>query len=338
MYWNRTVSLIAAAATAVAMSAALIAAAPQAQDLSKAKGAIRMDGSSTVYPISEAVGEQFYEAAPGVKLAIGRSGTGGGFKKFTVGETDLSNASRPIKKSEMDMASSKGIEFVELPIAYDGLTMVVNKSNTWVKQLTIEQIKKIFNAATAAKTWKEVDPSWPAETIKIYAPGTDSGTFDYFKEVIIGKDGQVRADMSVSEDDNQLVRGIEGDKNALGFFGYYYFESNKDKLRDIPVVNPKTNVAVEPTAKTIENGTYAPFSRPLFIYVNKAALAQPHIMAFSEFYLANAAKMAKEVGYVPLPAAVYDRAKANLKAQRVGTQFTGPTGEHLEGSLVELYK
>ncbi len=319
-----------------ALAATLAAAAPQ--DAKTLKGPVRVDGSSTVYPITEAVAEEFAAIAPNVNVTVGMSGTGGGFKKFTVGEIDISDASRPIKKSEADMAVSKSIQFVELPVAYDGLTIVVNKNNTWVKQLTIEQVKKIFSADGAAKTWKDVDPSWPANIIKIYSPGTDSGTFDYFKEVVAGKEGKIRSDMSVSEDDNVLVRGVEGDVNAIGFFGYAYFVANKAKLKDVPIVNPKTNAAVEPTPTTIENGSYAPFSRPLFIYVNQTALAKPHVVAFVEFYLKNAAKLSAEVGYVPLPASLYERAKANLKAQKLGSQFIGAKGESLEGALADLYK
>lgn len=331
MRLTRTVAL----ATVAAASLALLAAQQVDKTL---KGVLRADGSSTVYPIAEAVSEEFSEAAPNVNVTVGRSGTGGGFKRFSAGEVDISNASRPIKKGEAEMAAAKGIEFVELPVAYDGLTVVVNKGNTWVKQLTIDQIKKIFTASGAAKTWKDVDPSWPAETIKIYSPGTDSGTFDYFKEVIAGKDGKIRSDMSVSEDDNVLVKGVEGDKNAIGFFGYAYYKANKDRLNDVLVVNPKTGAAVEPTPTTIEDGSYAPFSRPLFIYVNKASLAKPHVKAYAQFFLDHAPELVAEVGYVQLPKALYDRAKANLAAGKTGSQFIGPKGESLEGALADLYK
>lgn len=330
------VTRLISCAAITALAAGILAAAPQ--DTKALKGSIRIDGSSTVYPITEAVAEEFDAAAPGVKVNVGRSGTGGGFKRFTVGETDVSNASRPIKKSEADMAASKSIEYVELPVAYDGLTIVTNKSNTWATQLTIDQVKKIFSSTGGVKTWKDVDPSWPAETIKLYAPGTDSGTFDYFKEVVVGKDGTIRGDMSVSEDDNVLVRGVEGDKNALGFFGYAYFVPNKAKLNSVAIVNPKLGKAIAPTATTIEDGTYAPFSRPLFIYVNKNALAKPEVMAFAEFYLAQAPTLAAEVGYVPLPAAVYARAKTNLKAKKAGSQFIDAKGDHVEGALTDIYK
>ncbi len=333
MTWTRIASF-ALATTIVAG----IAAAPNAQDTKSLKGAVRVDGSSTVYPIAEAAAEEFSKVAPGVKVTVGVSGTGGGFKRFVVGETDMSNASRAIKKSELDAAKGKKIEFVELPVAFDGLTIVINKGNTWVKQLDLDQIKKIFTAGGAAKTWKDVDPSWPAEAIKIYSPGTDSGTFDYFKEVVAGKDGKIRSDMSVSEDDNVLVRGVEGDKNAIGFFGFAYFVENKEKLTAVPVVNPKGGGAVTPTHESIEKGTYAPFSRPLFFYVNKDSLAKPQVAAFAEYYIGNAGKFAEEVGYVKLPAELYTRAQANLKAMRLGTQMLDESGKERPGALTELYK
>lgn len=323
----------------VALAAAVVASlavVPAPQDASTLRGPVRVDGSSTVYPIAEATAEEFSKVAPGVKVTVGVSGTGGGFKRFVSGETDISNASRAIKKSEIDAAKQKKIEFIELPVAFDGLTIVVNKGNTWTKQLTLDQIKKIFSAG-GAKTWKDVDPSWPADAIKIYSPGTDSGTFDYFKEVVVGKDGKMRSDMSVSEDDNVLVKGVEGDKNAIGFFGFSYFVENKEKLTAVPVVNPKTSEAVTPNHDTIEKGTYAPFSRPLFIYVNKDSLGKPHVAAFVDFYIANAAKFSEEVGYVKLPAAIGERATANLKARKTGTQMLDENGKEKAGALGELY-
>jgi phosphate transport system substrate-binding protein len=317
----------------------LLAAGPQdTANLKDLKGAVRVDGSSTVYPLSEAVSEEFSGVAPKVNVTVGVSGTGGGFKKFAAGEVDVANASRPIKKAEADMAAGKKIEFIELPVAYDGLTIVVNKANTWARQLTIEQIKRIFGAEGAARTWKDVDPSWPADPIKVYSPGTDSGTFDYFKEVVVGKDGKIRSDISVSENDNVLVRGVEGDKNAIAFFGYSYYVENKAKLNDVKVVNPKSGTAVEPTARSIEDGSYAPFSRPLFIYVNKASLAKPEVRAYVEYFIANAAKFAKAVGDVPLPKVIYERAAANLKALRTGSQFLGVSGEVPEGAIADIYK
>jgi phosphate transport system substrate-binding protein len=326
------------AAVAASAVSALVLLAGAAQEAKPVKGAVRIDGSSTVYPIAEAIAEEFSEAAPGVNVTVGMSGTGGGFKRFGAGETDASNASRPIKPAEADACKAKGIEFVELPIAYDGLTIVVHKDNTWAKQITIEQIKKAFGADGSAKTWKDLDPSWPDEPLKVYSPGTDSGTFDYFKEVTVGKDGTIRGDMSVSEDDNVLVRGIEGNRNAIGFFGYAYFQENKEKLRALAVVNPKTKAAVLPSHETVVDGSYAPFSRPLFIYFNRASLDKPAVAAFASFCLEQGAKLSEEVGYVKLPAAVYDRAKANLAARRTGSQMIDDKGKERHGALTDLYK
>lgn len=329
---------MALAAAALALTAALLPACSPSQEADAGlKGSIRIDGSSTVVRITEAVDEQFHKVAPNVRVSVGISGTGGGFKKFATGQIDIADASRPIKQSELEAAAAKGIAFVELPVAYDGLTLVVNPQNTWVEQLTVEQIRKIFTADNPAKTWKEVHPSWPDELIRIYSPGTDSGTFDYFKEVVVGR-GAIRPDMSVSEDDNVLVRGIEGDRNAIGFFGYAYYAANNEVLRSIPVVNPATGQPVAPTLATIEDGSYAPFSRPLFIYVNKAALEQPHVLAFCEFYLQHAGELSREVGYIGLPEALYARVLANLKAGRTGTQFLTEDGKHREGSLADLYQ
>ena len=327
--------LVVAAASAV--SAALLLAGA-AQDPKAVKGAVKIDGSSTVYPISEAIAEEFSAAAPGVNVTVGMSGTGGGFKRFGAGETDVSNASRPIKPAEAAACKAKGIEFVELPVAYDGLTIVVHKDNTWATQLTVEQITKAFGAKDTARTWKDLDPSWPDEQMKVYSPGTDSGTFDYFKEVTVGSGGTIRGDMSVSEDDNVLVRGIEGNRNAIGFFGYAYYQENKERLRAVPVVNPKTKAAVLPSHETVENGSYAPFSRPLFIYVSKASLERPAVAAYAAFAVENAAKLAEEVGYIKLPDAIGARAKANLAARRAGSQMIDGEGKERHGALADLYR
>ena len=320
----------------LASAAALFAAAPQ--DKAALKGTIKIDGSSTVFPITEAVSEEFRKESPKVRATVGVSGTGGGFKRFAAGEIDIADASRPIKKAESEAASKAGVEYIELPVAFDGLTIVVNKKNTWCNSLTVEQVKKIYSAASPVKTWQELDPSWPAKPIKVYSPGTDSGTFDYFKEVTVGKDGTIRGDMSVSEDDNVLVRGIEGNRNAIGFFGYAYFQENKEKLRAVAVVNPKTKAAVLPSHDTVVDGSYAPFSRPLFIYFNRASLDKPAVAAFASFCLEQGAKLSEEVGYVKLPAAVYDRAKANLAARRTGSQMIDDKGKERHGALTDLYK
>ena len=304
---------------------------------SELTGQIKIDGSSTVYPISEAAANKFRNDYPGVSTTVGTSGTGGGFKVFTKGETDISDASRPIKKAEFDQCKASGVEFVEIPVAYDGLTIVVNPKNDWVTQLTVDQLKKIFSENGAATNWSDVDPQWPAEPIKIYAPGTDSGTFDYFKEVVADDDSSLRSDMSVSEDDNVLVTGVKGEKNAIGFFGAAYYFENAESLKAVPIVNPKSGEAVLPSPETIESGVYAPFSRPLFIYVNVDSLKRPEMKAFTEFYLEHADTFAVQVGYVGLPDSVYELARAHLQDRLTGTHFIDAAGEKRSGALPELY-
>lgn len=324
-------ALVAGAAFAIATGTATQA---------ELTGDIKIDGSSTVYPITQFVGETFGELNSKVSIAINFSGTGGGMKKFAAGETDISNASRPIKAKEAKKLAAAGIEFIELPVAYDGLSIVVNKNNTWAQTLTVDQLKKIFLASNKGKvkTWKDVDPSWPAIEIKMYIPGTDSGTFDYFKEVVVGKSKDaIRDDGSESEDDKVLVTGITGDRGAIGFFGAAYYFANKDKLRAVAIVN-KAGKAVTPAPKSIESGDYNPFSRPLFIYVKKSSLKRPEVKAFVDFYLADAGDFAEEVGYVALPGKVYDRAKANVKNGKTGTQYTDANGKKVEGSVTEVYQ
>ncbi len=262
-------------------------------------GEIKIDGSSTVFPITEAVAEEFTAQNPDIKIPVGVSGTGGGFKKFAVGETDITNASRPIKAEEAKMAEENGIEYIEYTVAYDGITIVVNKENTWVKNLTAEELKMIWEPDSKVTTWKDIRPEWPNDDIKFYAPGTDSGTFDYFTEEINGKSGSIRQDFTGSEDDNVLVQGIAGDKNAIGFFGFAYYEENMNKLNLVAVND------VKPSLDTIKDGSYTPLSRPLFIYVNNKSLDKPEINAFVKFYLENAKVLAKEVGYIPLPDNMY---------------------------------
>lgn len=263
-------------------------------------GEIRIDGSSTVFPVTEAVAEEFIGLNPDMQIPVGVSGTGGGFKKFIAGELDITNASRPIKAEEAAAAKAAGIEYLELTVAFDGLSVLVNKENTWVNNLTTEELEMIWAPDSKVQTWKDVNPAWPDEKIKLYAPGTDSGTFDYFTEEINGESGAIRQDFTGSEDDNVLVQGIAGDKNALGFFGYAYYEENKDKLKVVSINN------IEPSPKTIEDGSYTPLSRPLFIYVNKASLENEAVMEFLKFYIENAADLATEVGYIQLPAKMYD--------------------------------
>ncbi len=301
------------------------------------RGRIEIDGSSTVYPISEAVSSAFNKRFPNVSVVVGVSGTGGGFQQFSRGQTDISDASRPIKADEFASCRDSGVQFVELPVAYDGLSIVVHKENTFIDQLTLEEITKIFRADEAATRWSEVRSEWPDSQIQIFAPGTDSGTFDYFMEVVAGDDGTLRSDMSTSEDDNVLVTGISGSPRAIGFFGVAYYEENRDKLRAVPVVNPKTGEAVMPTGEAIEGGEYAPFSRPLFIYVNNKSLRRPEVKRFVTFYLDNAAEMAATAGYVPLPEAVYAEAQSRLARRQTGTHYLTAELESRRGPVTEVY-
>lgn len=300
------------------------------------KGLVRIDGSSTVYPITEAVAEEFGLLNRRVRVTVGISGTGGGFKRFAAGETDISDASRPIKAKELEQAKKNGVEFIEIPVAYDGLSVVVNKKNTWCDSLTVDELKRVFLAGGPVNTWKDIRPEWPSVPVKLYAPGTDSGTFDYFKEVVAGKTGSIRSDMSVSEDDNVLVRGVVGDKGGLGFFGCAYYFENAGKLKVVPIDGGKGPVT--PTAETIENGSYAPFSRPLLIYVNSLSAKRPEVEAFVKFYLEEGPALAEEVGYVKLPKSIYARAYDNFRQLRTGTQFLDAQGEKRHGSVVDLYQ
>jgi phosphate transport system substrate-binding protein len=293
--------------TTAALLAALIATKSSAAAL---EGQIKVDGSSTVFPITEAVAEEFGKKNPGVHVIVGTSGTGGGFKKFALGEIDINDASRTIKDTEAEAAKAKGIGYTAVPVAHDGITLVVNKKNTWVDKLTVAELKKIWGPDSKVKTWKDVRATWPDEKILLYGPGTDSGTFDFFTEAINGKAQLSRADFTKSEDDNVLVQGVEGDKGALGYFGYAYYISNKDKLRAVPVDAGKG--AVSPTEDTINTEKYAPLSRTVYIYVSKQAAARNEVKEFVRFYIENAPKLVKEVGYVPLQPAKYKTARAEF--------------------------
>ncbi len=285
---------------------------------------IRIDGSSTVYPITEAVAEEFQKAkGRAIKITVGISGTGGGFKKFCRGETDISNASRPIVKKEIDACKEAGIEYIELPIGYDGIVVMVNPQNTWVTSMTPADLKKIWEPAAerVITKWNQVNPKWPDIPLKLYGPGVDSGTFDYFTEAIVGKSRSSRGDFTASEDDNVLVQGIAMDKGALGFFGYAYYAENKDKLKIVPIDEGKGPVT--PSEKTIMDGSYHPLSRPIFIYVSKRAAEKPEVREFVEFYLKNAPKLVKQVKYVPLPDRAYRLAEERFAKRITGTIFAG---------------
>lgn len=277
-------------------------------------GTIQVDGSSTVFPVSEAVAEEYRNEQPEVKVTIGVSGTGGGFKKFSRGETNISNASRPIKDIEIEACKENNITYVELEVAYDGLAVLVNPENTWVDSFTIEELKKIWEPAAQGviMKWNQIRPEWPNEEIHLFGPGVASGTYDYFTEAIVGKSGSSRGDFTASEDDHVLVQGIAGDKYALGFFGLAYYTENADKLTLIGVHNG-TEV-VKPSLETVSNGTYKPLSRPLFIYVNSTSVKSPEVVDFVNFYIDNASELSEDVGYIPLPIELYNKQKENFKA------------------------
>ncbi|BAU46982.1 protein sphX [Sulfurifustis variabilis] len=285
---------------------------------------VQIDGSSTVYPITEAVAEEFQKANRGVNVTVGVSGTGGGFKKFCRGEIDISDASRPILKKEMDACKAAGIQYIELPVAYDALTVVVNPKNDWIKQMTVAELKKIWEPEAQGKItkWNQVNPKWPDAEIKLFGPGADSGTFDYFTEAVTGKSKASRGDFTASEDDNVLVQGVSSDRYALGYFGFAYYLENQKRLKAVPIVNP-AGKPVLPSIESVENGSYSPLSRPIFIYVSTKSLEKPEVRQFVEYYLTQATPLIEEVGYVPLPANAYKMAASHLKAKKVGTVFGG---------------
>lgn len=297
----------------------IITTATGASAAERLRGTVSLDGSSTVFPISEAVAEEFNAVQPRVRVTVGVSGTGGGFKKFLAGETDINDASRPIKGSEWEQAKVSGQEFIELPVAFDGLSVVVNKNNTWVDHLTVAELRKIWQPGSTVENWSDVRAGWPAEPIRLYGPGTDSGTFDYFTETINGKSGASRPDYTANEDDNALVRGISGDQNALGYFGFAYYAANQSILKLIPIDGGDGPVA--PSQITINNGSYSPLSRPIFIYVRKEALERPEVRAFTDFYIENAGLLAEEVGYIPLPDDTYNRALERIANGVSGSSY-----------------
>lgn len=282
-------------------------------ETSSMSGTIKVDGSSTVFPITEAVAEEFRSVQPKVKVTIGVSGTGGGFKKFSRGETNLSNASRPIKDKEKAACAENNINYLELEVAYDGLAVLVNPENDWVDNFTVEELRKIWEPAAQGviMKWNQIRPEWPNEEIHLFGPGVASGTYDYFTEAIVGKSGSSRGDFTASEDDHVLVQGIAGDKYSLGFFGLAYYSENKDKLTLIGVNNGEE--VVKPTLETVSNGTYRPLSRPLFIYVNSTSVKSNEVIEFVNFYIDNAAELSTDVGYIPLPADNYAQQKDNFK-------------------------
>ena len=288
----------------------------------KYSGKISIDGSSTVYPITEAVAEEFRKVQPDVRVTVGVSGTGGGFKKFARGETDISNASRPIKQSEIDDCAKNNIAFIEIPVAYDGLAVVVSPSNDFVEYLTVEELKKIWEPAAqnVVMSWKQVRSSFPDVPLRLYGAGTSSGTYDYFTEAIVGEAKSSRGDYTASEDDNVLVQGVASDKGALGFFGLAYYTENKSKLKLVGINAGKG--IVYPTDSTVRTGVYAPLSRPEFIYVSNTSAADTTIQHFIKFYMEQAAALVLEVGYVPLPPEVYQLAYQRFVNRKTGSIFS----------------
>lgn len=318
----RTTTKFFALTAAVALTASV---AGVRQVIAQTRPVVKVDGSSTVFPITEAMAEQFQKEKKGqVQVTVGISGTGGGFKKFCNGETDISNASRPILKREMEACRSKNISYIELPVAFDALSVVVNPRNNWVKQLTVAELKTMWEPAAQGKikTWNQVNPAWPNRPLKLFGAGTDSGTFDYFTEAIVGKAKSSRGDYTASEDDNVLVQGVATDVNALGYFGYAYYEANAKRLRAVPIVNAQGK-AVLPSRKTVEDGSYNPLSRPIFIYVNSESLRRPEVREFVEFYQRQASKLIPPTGYIPLPARAYAANLDNIRRGKTGTVFGG---------------
>lgn len=289
-------------------------------------GRIVADGSSTVGPITEAVAEEFNAVAPEVEVEVNISGTGGGFKRFCAGETDLQDASRPIKEEEVQACREAGVEYYTFEVAYDGLSIVVNPANDFVECLTVDQLRQLWEANSTVDSWNDLNPDWPDQPISLYGPGTDSGTYDFFVEQIIGGEGSTRTDYTPSEDDNALVEGVAGDENALGFFGLAYYEQNQDRLKLVAVDGG--NGCVAPSEETVRDLSYAPLSRPLYIYVKAESLTRPEVQEFMRFYLANAGDLAADVGYLASPGEIYVQDQAKLEAAIAGTGTPdGPAAE-----------
>ncbi|TBH17567.1 PstS family phosphate ABC transporter substrate-binding protein [Thermus thermamylovorans] len=297
---------------------------------------IRADGSSTVYPITQAVAEEFLTRNPGVRISVAFSGTGAGFQKFCRGETDVQNASRPIRKTELDLCAQNGIQFIEIPVAYDALSILVNQANTWAQCLTTAQLRAIWEPGSRITNWNQINPNWPNQRLVLYGAGTDSGTFDYFTEAIMGRSGAIRTDFFPSEDDNVILRGVIGDRGAMAFVGYAYYEENRDRVRSVAINNGQGCVA--PTRETVLNGTYQPLSRPLFIYVNVRSLERREVRDFINFYLSPAARRAiRSTGYVELPAEAYQIGQELVNRRKTGSFFSDlPVGTPLSRFVEEL--
>lgn len=287
---------------------------------------VKIDGSSTVFPPTEGVAEDFQKLKKGaMKVTVGISGTGGGFKKFCRNETDISNASRPILKAEMEACKAAGVEYYELPVGFDALTVVVNPKNTFLKELSVAELKTMWEPAAQGKitSWKQINPSFPDTPFKLYGAGSDSGTFDYFTEAITGKAKASRGDYAATEDDHVTVKGVAGDVNALGYLGYAYYAENQKTLKALPIVEKAGKSAVLPSEQNVINGSYQPLARPIFIYVNAKSLEKPEVKEFIAFYMKEGSRIMKEVKYVPLPASAYKNNEEHLAAGKKGTVFGG---------------
>lgn len=302
------------------------------------EGKINIDGSSTVYPLTEAVSEEFRKVRPEIRVTVGVSGTGGGFKKFLRNEIDISNASRPISKSELKESKESGIEFIEIPVSYDGLAVVVSQKNTFVDYLTVEELNKMWSPESQGKInrWNQIRPEWPDAPLNLYGAGTSSGTYDYFTEAINGRAKASRGDYTASEDDNVLVQGVSTDINGLGYFGLAYYSENSDKLKLVPIKATNESEAIYPTDETIQDGSYQPLARPEFIYVNVKSAQLPHIQEYIRFYLENAGTLATEVGYVALPSEVYKLSYQKFKNLKTGSIFEKEST--VGANLLELLK
>ena len=322
--------LARAALTACLPALALIGCGGGSSSTGSTSDIIRIDGSSTVFPIAEAVAEEFQRATPGARVTVGISGTGGGFQKFCRGETDISNASRPIKASEIAACAEAGIEYVELPVAYDGIAIVVNPANTWTDEITTDELKTMWEPAAQSATtqWSQIRPGWPDREIHLFGPGVDSGTFDYFTQAIVGEESASRGDFTSSEDDNVLVQGIAGDELALGYFGYAYYEENRERLKLVGVRASTANgdaEAILPSPDTVRDGRYTPLSRPIFVYVRVEATERPEVRQLMTFWLQEGVELVREVGYVPLSEDEYEMTRRRLADRRAGTMFDDST-------------
>jgi phosphate transport system substrate-binding protein len=311
-------------ATALISAAALVAASSSLS----AQTIVRVDGSSTVFPITEAMAEEFQKANKGIKVTVGISGTGGGFKKFCRGDTDATGASRPIKKSEADDCKKNNIEYIELPVALDALAVIVNPKNTWAGEITVAELKKMWAPEAQGKitNWNQIRPGFPDRPLKLFGAGVDSGTYDYFTAAIVGKEHSSRGDFTASEDDNVLVQGIAGDVNAIGFFGLAYYLHNKDKLKAVAIKLNESAKGVLPSVEGAKAGVYQPLSRPIFMYFAKKSLdTKPNVLKFAEFYMdpKNSTKLVAEVGYVPIPEDALKEFAKRVTKRMVGTGFTG---------------